>query len=188
MIHRQLSVRRHYCDCAIPTWPSSGQRTWPGTSLSIAAPYGSRRTHICLESSKNGVSSYRITILRLPDNFNHRTGLQASVGGARIHCMHACVGELILTIIFSYKFKILNNKEKPSATGKLNQWWKQRQLSTCMIIELHFTEKEKEKRTQTRKLKRFLSKSKGCRVVKSTTGPQCKLTRNKHGMVTRLTC
>ena len=40
----------------------------------------------------------------------------------------------------------------------------------------------------TRKLKRFLSKSKGCRVVKSTTGPQCKLTRNKHGMVTRLTC
>ena len=40
----------------------------------------------------------------------------------------------------------------------------------------------------TRKLKRFLSKSKGCRVVKSTTGQQCKLTRNKHGMVTRLTC
>ena len=53
-------------------------------------------------------------------------------------------------------------------------------------IELHFAKKEK--RTQTRKLKRFLSKSKGCRVVKSTTGPQCKLTRNKHGMVTRLTC
>ena len=44
---------------------------------------------------------------------------------------------------FSYKFKILNNKEKPPATGKLNQWWKQRQLSTCMIIELHFTDKEK---------------------------------------------
>ena len=39
-----------------------------------------------------------------------------------------------------------------------------------------------------KKIKRFLSKSKGCRVVKSTTGPQCKLTRNKHGMVTRLTC
>ena len=34
-----------------------------------------------------------------------------------------------------------------------------------------------------RKLKRFLSKSKGCRVVKSTTDPQCKITRNKHGMV-----
>ena len=49
-------------------------------------------------------------------------------------------------------------------------------------IELHFTKKVK--RTQTRKLKRFLSKSKVCRVLKSTTGPQCKLTRNKHGMVT----
>ena len=53
-------------------------------------------------------------------------------------------------------------------------------------IERHFTEKVKS--TQTRKLKRFLSKSKGCRVVKSTTGSQCKLTRNKHGMVTRLSC
>ena len=52
--------------------------------------------------------------------------------------------------------------------------------------ELYFTEKEK--RTQIRKLKRFLSKSKGYRVVKSTTGPQCKLTRNKHGIVTRSTC
>ena len=39
-----------------------------------------------------------------------------------------------------------------------------------------------------KKIKRFLSKSKGCRVVKSTTGPQCNLTRNMHGMVTRLTC
>ena len=46
-------------------------------------------------------------------------------------------------------------------------------------IELHFTKKDTNK-----KLKRFLSKSKGCRVVKSTTGPQCKPTRNKHGMVT----
>ena len=33
------------------------------------------------------VSSNRITILRLPDNYNRRTGLQTSVGGARIHCM-----------------------------------------------------------------------------------------------------
>ena len=53
-------------------------------------------------------------------------------------------------------------------------------------IELHFAEKEK--RTQTRKLKIFLSKSKGCRMKKSTTGSQCKPTRNKHGMVTQLTC
>ena len=52
-------------------------------------------------------------------------------------------------------------------------------------IELHFT---KSKKDTNKKLKRFLSKSKGCRVLKSTTGSQCKLTRNKHGMVTRLTC
>ena len=58
-------------------------------------------------------------------------------------------------------------------------------------IELHFTEKEKRTQTSSKQeIKRFLSKSKGFRVVKSTTGhsPQCKLTRNKHGMVTRLTC
>ena len=46
---------------------------------------------------------------------------------AGLVCMHAYIGELIimysLTIIFSYKFKIVNNKEKPSSTGKLNQWW-----------------------------------------------------------------
>ena len=60
------------------------------------------------------------------------------------------------------------------------------ETKTAQYIELHLIEKEK--RTRTRKLKIFLSKSKGCRVVKSTTGSQCKLTRNKHGMVTRLTC
>ena len=52
-------------------------------------------------------------------------------------------------------------------------------------IELYFTENEKGLKQEK---KRFLSKSKGCRVVKSTTGPQCNLTRNKHGMVTQLTC
>ena len=67
-------------------------------------------------------SSCRITILRLPNNYNRLTGLQTSVGGARMHCMHACVGELICTII--YKFKIVNNKDKPPTTGELNQWWK----------------------------------------------------------------
>ena len=34
---------------------------------------------------------YRITILRLPDNYNRRTGLQTSVGGARMQFMHACM-------------------------------------------------------------------------------------------------
>ena len=75
------------------------------------------RTHICLESSKNGkiVWSYRITILRLPDNYNRRKDLQTSVGGARMHFMHACMRRRAdmysKIIIFSYKFKIVNNKE-----------------------------------------------------------------------------
>ena len=64
-------------------------------------------------------SSCRITILRLPDNYNRRTGLQTNVGGARMHCMHACVGELIVhkNNYFNYNFKM---KEKPSTAGKLN--------------------------------------------------------------------
>ena len=136
--------------------------------------------HVFVWSLRRTVSSFRITILRLPDNYNRRTCLQTSVGGARIHCMHARVGELIImSIIFSYKFKILNNKEKPSTTGKLNQWWKQRRLSTCMILNCTSLKKRKD---TNKKLKRFLSKSKGCRVVKCTTGSQCKLTRNNHGM------
>ena len=76
-----------------------------------------------------------------------------------MHCMQACVGELICTAFLDTSLKLLIIK-KPLTTGKLNQWWKQRRLSTQYVydIELHFTEKEK--RTQTRKLKRFLSKSK----------------------------
>ena len=135
--------------------------------------------------------SYRITILqlRLPDNYNRRTDLQTSVGGARMHFMHACMRRradmISIIIIFSFKFKFVNNKEKPSTSGKLNQWWKQRRFSTFMILNCTSL---KSKKDTNKKLKRFLSKSKGCRVVKSTTGSQCRLTRNKHGMVTRLTC
>ena len=141
--------------------------------------------HISVWSLRRTVSSYRITILRLPDNYNRRTDLQTSVGGARMHLMMRRRADMYsITIIFSYKFKIVNNKEKPSTTEILNQWWKQRRLSTCMI--LNCTSLKKKKRTRTRKLKRFLSKSKGCRVVKSTTGSQCKPTRNKQGMVTQL--
>ena len=164
---------------------------WPSTTLSISAPYGSRRPHICLKSSKNGkiVWSYRITILRLPDNYNRRIGYkQVWAGLVCTSCMHVCVGELIMysiIIIFSCKFKIVYDKENPSTTGKLNQWWKQKRLSTFMILNCSSL---KSKKDTNKKLKRFLSKFKGCRVVKSTTGPQCKLTRNKHGMVTRLTC
>ena len=62
-----------------------------------------------------------------------------------------------------YKFKILNNKEKPSTTGKLNHWWKQRRLSTCMKLNCTSLKKKKGHKQE---IKRFLSKSKGCRVVK----------------------
>ena len=48
--------------------------------------------HILVWSLRITESSCRITILRLPDNYNRRTGLQTSVGGASMHCMHACRG------------------------------------------------------------------------------------------------
>ena len=44
--------------------------------------------HVFVWCLRRTVSSYRITILRLPDNYNRRTCLQTIVGGARIHCMH----------------------------------------------------------------------------------------------------
>ena len=47
--------------------------------------------HIFVWSLRRTVSWNRITILRLPDNYNRRTGLQTRVGGARMHCMHACM-------------------------------------------------------------------------------------------------
>ena len=62
------------------------------------------------------------------------------------------------------------------------------ETKTAQYVHDIVTNYIKSKKDTNKKLKRFLSKSKGCRVVKSTTGSQCKLTRNKHGMVTRLTC
>ena len=98
--------------------------------------------HIFVWSLRRTVSSYRITIciLRLPDNYNRRTGLQASVGGARVHCMHACMRRRAdITIIFSYKLiikkAISNRKTKPMGETKTAQYKHD--------IEMHFTEKEK---------------------------------------------
>ena len=60
-----------------------------------------------------------------------------------MHCMHACVGELIITIIFSYKFKV-NNKEKPSIQQQENKPMVETKTAQYVHdIELHFTEKEK---------------------------------------------
>ena len=58
------------------------------------------------------------------------------------------------------------------------------ETKTAQYVHDIVTNYIKSKKDTNKKLKRFLSKSKGCRVVKSTTGSQCKLTRNKHGMVT----
>ena len=115
--------------------------------------------HIFVWSLRITASSCRIAILRLPDNYNRRTGLQVSVGGARMHCMHAWMrrraGMYHITNIFSYKFKIVlsNNKEKPSATGKLNQWWKpwQRWLSTCMILNFTSLKMKKGHKQESKK-------------------------------------
>ena len=63
---------------------------------------------ICLESSKNG----RITILRLPDNYNRHTGTN-KCGRGSYACMRRRADKYSITTIFSYKFKIVNNKEKP---------------------------------------------------------------------------
>ena len=40
-------------------------------------------------SLRRTVSSCRNAILHLPDSYNRRVDLQTSVGGARMHCMHA---------------------------------------------------------------------------------------------------
>ena len=70
-----------------------------------------------------------------------------------MHFMHACMrrrADMYSIInISSYKFKIVNNKEKPSTTGKLNQWWKQRRLSTFMILSL------KSKKDTNKKIKKI---------------------------------
>ena len=51
---------------------------------------------LCLVITVRYNGGYYASWLRPPRHNNRRTGLQASVGGARMHCIHACVGELIL--------------------------------------------------------------------------------------------
>ena len=96
-------------------------------------------------------SSCRITILRLPDNYNRRTGLQTSVGGARMHCMHACVGELIV-----HKNNYYSYKERKTINSRKTKLMVETMTKTAQYvhdIELHFTEK---KNDTNKKMKRFL--------------------------------
>ena len=69
----------------------------------------------------------------------------------RIACMRRRADMYSITIIFSYKFKIVNNKEKPSTKGKLNQWWEQRRLSTCMILNCTSLKKKKGHKQENQK-------------------------------------
>ena len=74
-----------------------------------------QNSYVCIKIGKLFEVTRRSVTRALPDKYNRQL---TSEGGARIHCMHACVGELIcIALFFCYKFKILNNKEKPSTTG-----------------------------------------------------------------------
>ena len=57
---------------------------------------------------------------------------------------------------------------------------------TCMILNCSSLKKKKGHKQEIKK--DFYQIQKDVVMKKSTTGPQCKPTRNKHGMVTRLTC
>ena len=112
--------------------------------------------HIFVWSIRRTVSSNRITILRLPDNYNRCNSgydyLAVQVYKqvwAGLVCTAADMYSI--TIIFSYKFKIVNNKEKPSTTGKLNQWWKQNRLRTCMILKCILLKKKKGHKQENQK-------------------------------------
>ena len=72
-------------------------------------------------------------------------------GSNAIHaCMRRRADNKLLNSYFCYKFKIVNNKEKPSTTGKLNQWWKTRRLSTCN--ELHCTALKRDTNKKIKKI------------------------------------
>ena len=98
----------------------------------------------------------------LPDNYNRRgRGSYACVayvcvlkqGWAGLVCMRRRLGRADMSILATSLRKAINNSNtKLMVETKTSQYMHD--------IELHFTEKEK--RTQTSKLKRFLSKSKGC--------------------------
>ena len=88
MIHGQLSVRRHY-EVAQYARDQAVASARDQALASVSPRRMNHGEHIFVWSLRIMASSCRITILRLPDNYNRRTGLQTSVGGARMHYMHA---------------------------------------------------------------------------------------------------
>ena len=97
-------------------------------------------------SLRRTVSSCRIAILHLPDNYNRRIGLQTSVGGARMHCMRQGRPDTYsLTILATSLRKAINNRNtKLMVETKTSPYMHD--------IELHFTKKKKGHKQEIKKI------------------------------------
>ena len=106
------------------------------------------------------------------------------VGGARILSIPAACMNGFFSIIMSY------NLNKPHIK-KLSTKAKQTNGGTKIFMIMIFNSNSlKNKNGHKQEITRFLMNrnQKDVGIKKSATGPQCKPTRSKHGMVTRLTC
>ena len=104
-------------------------------------------------SLRRTVSSCRIAILHLPDNYNHRIiGLQTSVGGARMHCMHACMRRR-LGRPDTYSLTILAISLRKAINNRITKLMVEIKTSQHMHdIELHFTKKKKGHKQEIKKI------------------------------------
>ena len=98
----------------------------------------------------------------------------------------------LVSVFRSYKLKS-NYQEKQIKT--MMETKKRYIICTVKLIilpnsnctkNLKLTVKEKGHKQENKKISNEIKKDVG--IKKSATGPQCKPTRSKHGMVTRLTC
>ena len=82
----------------------------------------------------------------MPDNYKRRIGLQTSVGGARMHCMHAYATDTYsLTILATNLRKAINNRN--------TELMVETKTSPYMHdIELHFTKKKKGHKQEIKKI------------------------------------
>ena len=82
MLDAIIVIAQYACDQAM----GSARDQAAKVSLRRVDHYHGEHTPGIVWSLRRTVSSCRIAILHLPDNYNR---LQTSVGGARMHCMHA---------------------------------------------------------------------------------------------------
>ena len=96
-------------------------------------------------SLRRTVSSCRIAILHLPDNYNR---LQTSVGGARMHCMHRRLGRPD-----TYSLTILATSLRKAISNRNTKLMVETKTSPYMHdIELHFTKKKKGHKQEIKKI------------------------------------